>query len=46
MPDAIRVLKGEAIPVLQYQDAVMVTADNIDTFKPSDFYGPAAEAMK
>ena len=44
--DAIRVLNGEEIPVLQYQDAVMVTADNIDTFKPADFYGPAADAMK
>lgn len=44
--DAIRVLNGEEIPVLQYQDAVMVTAENIDTFEPADFYGPSAQAMK
>ena len=44
--DAIHVLKGEAIPVLQYQDAVMITAENVDKLKPSDFYGPAADAMK
>ena len=44
--DAIRVLNGEDIPVLQYQDAVMITAENVDKLKPSDFYGPAADAMK
>ena len=44
--DAIRVLNGEAIPELQYQDAVMITAENIDQYVPADFYGPAADAMK
>ena len=44
--NAIRVLKGETVPELQYQDTVLVTADNIASVKPSDFYGPAADAMK
>ena len=46
--DAISVLegKGDAIPALQYQDAVLVTAENVDKYKPSDFYGPSADAMK
>lgn len=43
--DALRVINGEAgsIPELQYQDTVLVTADNVDQIKPSDFYGPAAD---
>ena len=44
--NAIRVLNGETVPELQYQDTVLVTADNIASVKPSDFYGPAADAMK
>ncbi len=44
--NAIRVLKGETVPELQYQDTVLVTADNIASVKPADFYGPAADAMK
>ena len=45
--DAIRVMNGEAaaIPALQYQDAVLITKDNVDQFKPSDFYGPSADKM-
>ncbi|CAK7260677.1 MULTISPECIES: substrate-binding domain-containing protein [unclassified Shinella] len=43
--DALRVINGEAgsIPEIQYQDTVLVTADNVDQIKPSDFYGPAAD---
>lgn len=44
--NAIRVLNGETLPELQYQDTVLVTSDNIASVKPSDFYGPAADAMK
>lgn len=44
--DAIRVLNGEELPELQYQDAVLITAENVNDYSPADFYGPAAEAMK
>jgi len=44
--NAIKVLNGEAVPELQYQDTVLVTADNAASVAPVDFYGPAAEAMK
>lgn len=44
--NAIRVLNGETVPELQYQDAVMVNADNVAGISAVDFYGPAAEAMK
>lgn len=45
--DAVRILegRGDEVPELQYQDAVMITADNVDDFSPSDFYGPAADRM-
>lgn len=45
--DAMKIMNGdgESIPELQYQDAVLITADNVDQFKPSDFYGPAADKM-
>ena len=45
--DAIKVMNGEgaSIPALQYQDAVLITKENVDQFKPSDFYGPAADKM-
>ena len=45
--DAIRVMKGEAaaIPALQYQDAVLITKENVGQFKASDFYGPSADSM-
>lgn len=43
--DAVKVLNGEgsSIQAVQYQDAVMVTKENVDSLKPSDFYGPAAD---
>ncbi|GGW41512.1 sugar ABC transporter substrate-binding protein [Gemmobacter lanyuensis] len=44
--NAIKVLNGETIPELQYQDTVLVTAENVESISPVDFYGPAAEAMK
>ena len=46
--DAIKIMngEGESIPELQYQDAVLLTAENIDEYEPSDFYGPAATEMK
>lgn len=44
--NAIKVLNGETVPELQYQDTVLVTADNVGSISPVDFYGPAAEAMK
>jgi ribose transport system substrate-binding protein len=45
--DAIKLMNGEggSIPALQYQDAVLITAENVGDFKPSDFYGPAADGM-
>lgn len=45
--DAIKVMNGEgaSIPELQYQDAVLITKDNVDQYKPSDFYGPSADNM-
>ena len=45
--DAIKVMNGEgaSIPELQYQDAVLITKDNVDQYKPSDFYGPSADKM-
>lgn len=44
--DAISVMNGESIPELQYQDAVLIHASNVNDYSPADFYGPAAEAMK
>jgi ribose transport system substrate-binding protein len=44
--DAISVMNGESIPELQYQDAVLIHAGNVNDYSPADFYGPAAEAMK
>ncbi|SDE95278.1 ribose transport system substrate-binding protein [Paracoccus isoporae] len=46
--DAVKIMNGEgdSIPELQYQDAVLLTAENIDEYEPSDFYGPAAAAME
>lgn len=44
--DAIRVINGETLPELQYQDAVLLTAENIAEYEPADFYGPAAKAMR
>ena len=45
--DAIRIMTGEGgdIPTEQYQDAVLITSENVGEFKPSDFYGPAADKM-
>lgn len=45
--DAMAIMNGEgdSIPALQYQDAVLITQDNVDDHKPSDFYGPAADNM-
>ena len=45
--DAIKVIEGNGadIPALQYQDAVLINADNVADFVPSDFYGPAADKM-
>jgi len=46
--DAIRIMNGEGadVPELQLQDAVLVTADNIDQYDVTDFYGPEANAMR
>lgn len=38
--DAIKVIDGEKIPELQYQDTVLVTAENAKTVDPVQFYGP------
>lgn len=38
--DAIKAAKGEQIPELQYQDTVLVTAENAKTVDPVQFYGP------
>lgn len=45
--EAVKIMNGDgdSIPPLQYQDAVLITADNVDEYKPSDFYGPAADKM-
>lgn len=43
---AIKVLNGEKLPELQYQDTVLITGENVGQYSPADFYGPAAEAMK
>ena len=45
--EVIKIMNGEgdSIPPLQYQDAVLITADNVGEYKPSDFYGPAADRM-
>ncbi len=44
---AIQVMDGEGgdIPELQYQDAELITQENVGEFQPSDFYGPAADEM-
>lgn len=38
--DAIKVIDGGKIPELQYQDTVLVTAENAKTVDPVQFYGP------
>ena len=38
--DSIKVLNGETVPELQYQDTVLVTSENVNTVNPEDFYGP------
>ena len=38
--DSIKVLGGETVPAEQYQDTVLVTAENVNTVNPEDFYGP------
>lgn len=43
--DAIRVMNGEDLPELQYQDAVLITAENINQYDATDFYGPTAHSM-
>jgi ribose transport system substrate-binding protein len=45
--DAMKIMSGEgdSIPALQYQDAVLITQENVGEYKPSDFYGPAADNM-
>lgn len=44
---AIQIMNGEGgeIPAEQYQDAVLVTQENVGDVNPSDFYGPAADSM-
>jgi ribose transport system substrate-binding protein len=44
---AVQIINGEGgdIPELQYQDAVLVTGENVGDVNPSDFYGPAANKM-
>lgn len=37
--------EGGEIPAEQYQDAVLVTQENVGDVNPSDFYGPAADSM-
>lgn len=44
--DAIKIMEGEGeLPELQYQDAVLVTSENVGEVKGTDFYGPAADKM-
>jgi len=39
--DSIKVLSGGGdVPAEQYQDTVLVTAENVNTVNPEDFYGP------
>jgi ribose transport system substrate-binding protein len=38
--DSVKILGGEQVPALQYQDTVLVTAENVNTVNPEDFYGP------
>ena len=44
---AVQIMNGEGgdIPAEQYQDAVLVTQENVGDVNPSDFYGPAADNM-
>lgn len=44
---AVQIMNGEGgdIPAEQYQDAVLVTKENVNDVNPSDFYGPAANNM-
>jgi len=45
--DAIKIMKGEGkdIPALQYQDATLITKDNVEQHNPVSFYGPKAKSM-
>jgi len=38
--DAIKLMDGQKIPPLQYQDTVLVTSENAKTVDPVQFYGP------
>ena len=38
--DAIKLLDGQELPALQYQDTVLVTSENAKTVDPVQFYGP------
>ena len=38
--DAIKLLDGQEVPALQYQDTVLVTEENAKTVDPVQFYGP------
>jgi len=39
--DTLQILGGgAAVPAEQYQDTVLVTAENVNTVNPEDFYGP------
>jgi ribose transport system substrate-binding protein len=38
--DSLKVLNGETVPELQYQDTVLVTSENVNSVNPEDFYGP------
>lgn len=38
--DALKILDGQAVPELQYQDTVLVTEENAKTVDPVQFYGP------
>lgn len=38
--DAIKIVKGESVPEVQYQDTVLVTKENAKTVDPVQFYGP------
>lgn len=40
--DAITLMEGGEIPELQYQDAVLVTQENVDEYDAEFFYGPMA----
>ncbi|MDX7950292.1 substrate-binding domain-containing protein [Lichenihabitans sp. Uapishka_5] len=46
--NAIALMKGEGkdIPAEQYIPTVLLNKDTIDKYKPSDFYGPTADAMQ